>query len=119
MFEQDKGFTRGRSKSHNRGGDIRGKSKGREEGGSFPPMAMGFFRVLGEGETGERRERLTLSSSNFCLRDDTHLSIVHLLPFSFFILKKKRFIFFFTSNLRTFVPKNQSTWVYFSRKKHI
>jgi hypothetical protein len=52
-------------------------------------MAMGFFGGSGEGETGERRERLTLSSSNFCLRDDTHLSIVHLLPFSFFILKKK------------------------------
>jgi hypothetical protein len=54
MFEQDKGFTRGRSKSHNRGGDIRGKSKGREEGGSFPPMAMGFFRVSGEGEINRR-----------------------------------------------------------------
>jgi hypothetical protein len=62
MFEQDKGFTRGRSKSHNGGGDIRGKrgkrkrgkSKGREEGGSFPPMAMGFFGVSGEGKINRR-----------------------------------------------------------------
>jgi hypothetical protein len=45
MFEQDKGFSRGRSKSHNGGGDIGGKKGGKGKG---------------EKVKGERREGSSL-----------------------------------------------------------